>query len=61
MKIELTQAQLDSTIKTLEDALARYEQEAAALLRVPTGNGLAVKRLKQAETAADLVNFFLHQ
>lgn len=61
MKIELTQDQLDATIAVLEQAQTRFEQEAAALLRVTEGYELAQARLKQARDATALVDFYLAQ
>lgn len=60
MKIELTQECLDGTIEALEAVHTRFELEAACLLRIPEGRVLAQKRLKQAEEAEALVNFYLH-
>lgn len=60
MKIELSQDRLDATIAALEAAQIRFEQEAAALLRVTAGHELAEIRLKQAKDAAALVDFYLN-
>ncbi|MFG6352170.1 MAG: hypothetical protein K1W21_11310 [Oscillospiraceae bacterium] len=60
MEIEITQEQIDNLVEVLEIAQTRLEQEAAALLRVTAGHELAMRRLKQADKAAALADFFLH-
>lgn len=70
MKIELTQEQLDATIKALEFAQDRSEQEAAALFFASrkteherdreTVWNLGLKRMELAHQTAALVDFYLH-
>jgi len=59
MKMEISQELLDDTIATLEFAQTRLEQEAAALLQVTVGHVLAEKRLEQARTVGQLLDFYL--
>ena len=65
MKIELTQDQLNATIKVLEFAQGRYEQEAAALIGAAqheqdeTLVRLSREHLEQADQASNLVDFYL--
>ena len=69
MKIELTQDQLNATIKVLEFAQGRYEQEAAALIGaaqheqdetlVRLSRELGREHLEQADQASNLVEFYL--
>lgn len=69
MKIEITQDQLDDTIKALEFAQTRYEQEAAALIGaarheqdetlVRLSRKLGRERLEQSDRASALVDFYL--
>ena len=70
MKIELTQDQLDGTIKALEFAQARCEQEAAALIGaaqhekdeplVRLSRKLGQERLNQANHISKLLDFYLY-
>lgn len=50
---------LDDTVEALQAVETRFEQEAAALLRVDAGRELAEKRLAQAKKATELVDFYL--
>ena len=68
MKIEITQDQLDATIRQLEAAKVQAELDALALFKAIDILGmdaarqeLAEKRLKDAQEAAELVDFFLHR
>lgn len=69
MKIEITQEQLDATIKALEFAQDRSEQEAAALFFASRKTehahdremvwNLGLERMQLAHQTSTLVNFFL--
>lgn len=74
MKIEITQDQLDATIKALEFAQTRYEQDAVAIFgamlsaveqepdetRVKQSQKLGWEWLDMADRTSELVDFFLH-
>lgn len=62
MKYEIPQEHLTNTIEFFRDYQLRLEAEAAALVSLHSRQAgeLAQKCLKQAETAGDLYDFYLH-
>lgn len=72
MKIEITQEQLDDTIKALEFAQNRYEQDALTLLAASFRTSerdtaysascqtLGLERMARAVETTKLVDFYLH-
>ena len=64
MEIEITQNELDALIRHLEGIVARYEREAGAFLTVseecPGAKDRAAERLREADSAAALLDKLLH-
>ena len=64
MEIEVTQNELDALIRHLEGIVARYESEAGAFLAVaeecPGAKDRAAERLREADSAAALLDKLLH-
>lgn len=64
MEIEVTQNELDALVRHLEGIVARYESEAGAFLTVaeecPGAKDRAVERLREADSAAALLDKLLH-
>lgn len=64
MEIEVTQNELDALIRHLEGIVARYESEAGAFLTVaeecPGAKDRAAERLREADSAAALLDKLLH-
>lgn len=64
MEIKVTQNELDALIRHLEFAVARYESEAGAFLTVaeecPGAKERAAERLREADSAAALLDKLLH-
>lgn len=62
MKYEIPQDHLTNTIEFFRDYQLRLEAEAAALTSLHSRQAaeLAQNRLKQAETAGELYEFYLH-
>lgn len=64
MEIEVTQNELDALIRHLEGIVARYESEAGAFLTIaeecPGAKDRAAERLREADSAAALLDKLLH-
>lgn len=64
MKIDITQEELDAMIRHLEAILTRYESEAGAFLAIEAecsgAKDRAVERLRDADSAAALLDKLLH-
>lgn len=64
MKIDITQEELDALIRHLEGIVSRYESEAGAFLAIEEGytsaKDRAVERLREADSAAALLDKLLH-
>lgn len=64
MEIEVTQNELDALIRYLEGIVARYESEAGAFLTIaeecPGAKDRAAERLREADSAAALLDKLLH-
>ena len=64
MRINVTQEELDALIRHLEGIVARYESEAGAFLAIeaecPGAKERAVERLREADSAAALLDKLLH-
>lgn len=64
MEIEVTQNELDALIRHLEGIVARYESEAGAFLAIaeecPGAKDRAAERLREADSAAALLDKLLH-
>lgn len=64
MKIDVAQEELDALIRHMEGIAARYESEAGAFLTIeaecPGARDRAMERLREADSAAALLNKLLH-
>lgn len=64
LTVSITQNELDALVRHLEGIVARYESEAGAFLAIaeecPGAKNRAAERLREADSAAALLDKLLH-